>query len=684
MGYQRSLALWVRHWGIFILFLALTLLGCAPQPQQTPPVAVQGVLDLRQADLSVGVVNLSGEWAFYWQQLLSPQTPPPAPTTFAIVPSRWNDLKVMGQPIPGQGYATYRLTILLAQVHQPLALNMPEVETAYQLYVNGQLLSSNGVVGTTPDTMTPYWLPKVVAFTPENNQIELLLQISNFEHRNGGPGQLIQLGSEDTIRHQKETSLAFTLFLIGSITIMGIYHLGLFAVRRKDKTPLYFSLLCLLVAIRSVVSNDYYISDLIPHLPWWAIIKLSYVAIYLAVPTFITFIFSLYPAESSLRFNKFLILLAALFTSFVLLTPPSIYTHSLPFYHLVILVMICYSFGVLLLASLHGQEGALVFLGGFIILFIVIINDILVANQFLSGGYYTPLGMFIFMFAQAFLISMRFSKAFTQVETLSTDLEQRVMERTQYLQTLNDQMRDELALARQMQYSLLPPPHPDWPLIDIICYMTPANEVGGDFYDYYKTDQGRFVVAVGDVSGKGVSAALLMATSIAQFDATSTLNLSPRECMVYLDNAIRPYTQPRRQNCALCYVEIVSPQGSAGTLRVVNAGCIPPYIKRRTGGVEHLDAYGFALGQGLGAEMGYKEVALNLYPGDTVILVSDGVIEANNGVGEMLGFDRFHQMIDQVSAETVEVTLEQIKEAVFHFIGEAEPHDDITIVVMRV
>jgi sigma-B regulation protein RsbU (phosphoserine phosphatase) len=194
----------------------------------------------------------------------------------------------------------------------------------------------------------------------------------------------------------------------------------------------------------------------------------------------------------------------------------------------------------------------------------------------------------------------------------------------------------------------------------------------------------KYTLAVGDVSGKGVSAALLMATSLSQFDASLGLKLSATERLVYLDEALMPYTKSRRQNCALCYVELVGINTVRPVLKAVNAGCIPPYLKHADGSVEWATIGGFALGQGLGVTMGYQEISRVLSKGDMIILTSDGLVEATNTASKMYGFERLEQAIMNGPASSAEAMLRHLKAEITAFVGEAEPHDDITIVVVQV
>jgi len=274
------------------------------------------------------------------------------------------------------------------------------------------------------------------------------------------------------------------------------------------------------------------------------------------------------------------------------------------------------------------------------------------------------------------------------------------------LQIMADRMQDELNTAHQIQRRLLPPTKPNWFDLDAICYTAPAREVGGDLYAYHtvsthnysRSDLNKYIVAVGDVSGKGMPAALFMAVSMASFQAMVGQGLSPGILLARLDKAIARFTKQTQQNCALVYVELTLPAFQPvetpdnghydlyfeGHLRVANAGCIPPYIKRGDGSVEFIDIGGVPLGIGLGAQLGYREISITITKGDLIILTSDGVVEANNYADEMFGFERLEASIQEGPQAGAEAMLNHLKESVYSFTGVTEQHDDLTIVVIEI
>lgn len=261
----------------------------------------------------------------------------------------------------------------------------------------------------------------------------------------------------------------------------------------------------------------------------------------------------------------------------------------------------------------------------------------------------------------------------------------------QQLQTLTNRLQQELILAQKIQQSLLPHDHPLWTGLDLACYNAPAREVGGDFYTYHAFDTigaaPRFAIAVGDVSGKGMPAALLMAASFTVLQSAMPLATDPRDLLTKLDLALEPYTKTTHQNCALCYAEII-PQShaldGATIMRVANAGCVVPLICRAQGGVEWADVSGIPLGVGLGAESGYAEATLKLNPKDMVIFTSDGVVEATNAQGVLFGFERLEQAVATGPKTSAAAMLTHLKLEVAAFTGQIEPRDDITILVLQI
>ncbi|MGD8762652.1 MAG: 7TM diverse intracellular signaling domain-containing protein [Desulfobacteraceae bacterium] len=415
--------------------VALALLICSllilsacrnESTRRIAPEAVKGVLDLTEWDLEKnGLVKLKGEWEFYWQQHLSPDELS-KPTTsqraeFMQIPEYWNNYEIDGVELPGEGYATYRLVVRLGQKTQPLALRVMEISTASTLFVNGKHLISAGVTGTDRNTTTPKWCRQVVDFEPYTDDLEIVLHVSNFHHRRGGMWEVIELGTEKGIRQSQEKRLGFDLFLFGSIFMVGLYHLGLFIVRRKDRSPLYFSIICFLIALRLFTTSERFLIRLLPDLGWEILIKLEYLSFYLAVPAFCLFMQSLFPKYSK-RILYTICLLGVGFSLIVLITQARFFSQFIDLYEIITFLTLVYGLYVILVSLNEKRMEALVFLLGFMMLALMTINDILYVQGIIETGYLAPFGLFAFIFSQAFLLSFRFSTALATVESQDRDL----------------------------------------------------------------------------------------------------------------------------------------------------------------------------------------------------------------------------------------------------------------------
>jgi serine phosphatase RsbU (regulator of sigma subunit) len=278
-----------------------------------------------------------------------------------------------------------------------------------------------------------------------------------------------------------------------------------------------------------------------------------------------------------------------------------------------------------------------------------------------------------------------------QLEHMNESLEIQVAARTAELQEaysnlkiLHNRMEHDLTFAREIQQGLLPAAQARWNMLEVACYSLSAHELGGDFYRYQEIDPSRFAVMVGDVSGKGVSAALLMAVSITLLDTSLHQELPPEQRMVWLDQAVAHYAESHRQNCALSTVEFVVNPDQAVEACIVYAGGIAPFIRRQSGKIEWPEIGGFALGQRFGALHDYQQMTLSLSRGDMVILVSDGVVEAKNVRDEMFGFERVERAIAGSMAKNAAEMTGHLVAEVSQFVDGYEPADDLTIVVARI
>ena len=237
----------------------------------------------------------------------------------------------------------------------------------------------------------------------------------------------------------------------------------------------------------------------------------------------------------------------------------------------------------------------------------------------------------------------------------------------------------ELRVARSIQQASLPREVPQLEGWQISPFYRPAREVGGDFYDFHFLSEGRVGLVVGDATGKGVPAALVMATTcgMLQLAAGALDSSSAGEVLTRVNETL--YARIPANMFVTCFYCILDP--NSASLSYANAGHDLPYVLRGSGGAcEELRARGMPLGIMPG--MGYEEKGTILNGGEATLLYSDGLVEAHNPQGEMFGFPRLRALIAE---HGVERSLgDSLLEELYSFVGEGwEQEDDITLLTLK-
>ncbi len=239
-----------------------------------------------------------------------------------------------------------------------------------------------------------------------------------------------------------------------------------------------------------------------------------------------------------------------------------------------------------------------------------------------------------------------------------------------------ERIEQELRVARSIQQALLPKEVPTLEGWQIAPYYQPAREVGGDFYDFHLLSEGRIGVVVGDATGKGVPAALVMASTRSMLRAVAQASNSPGEVLRSVNDPLVTDIPPNM--FVTCFYAILDPK--SGTLRYANAGHDLPYLRRRGGECEELRARGVPLG--LLPGMDYEEKQIVLQKGDSALLYTDGLVEAHDPQRQMFGFPRLQALVSEHGEERA--LGEFLMEELYSFVGEGwEQEDDITLLTLR-
>ena len=242
-------------------------------------------------------------------------------------------------------------------------------------------------------------------------------------------------------------------------------------------------------------------------------------------------------------------------------------------------------------------------------------------------------------------------------------------------------VRNDLNTAARIQQSILPqtfPPFPDRTEFDIYARMTPAKEVGGDFYDFFFIDHDRLAFVIGDVSGKGVPAAIFMAVSRTLLKAIATQVVNPGESLRRINSMLIPESGGRM--FVTIFYGVLNTR--TGEVQFSFGGHNPPYIKRKEGPVERLNhESGFLLG--MLDDMEYDVHKIVLHPGDTMLLYTDGVPEAMNGREELFEESRLESSLQRLNGAPLKEMLEGINADLMQFADGAPQADDITMLALQ-
>jgi serine phosphatase RsbU (regulator of sigma subunit) len=236
-------------------------------------------------------------------------------------------------------------------------------------------------------------------------------------------------------------------------------------------------------------------------------------------------------------------------------------------------------------------------------------------------------------------------------------------------------MIDGTLVARRIQQASLPKGVPTLEGWHISPFYRPAREVGGDFYDFFELEDGCLGIVVGDATGHGVPAALVMASTRSMLRAVAQASDSPGDALRRVNDPLANDIPPNM--FVTCFYAILDP--NSGSLTYANAGHDVPYL-HRNGDVEELRARGMPLG--LMPGMGYEEKETILEAGESAIFYSDGLIEAHDPNGEMFGFPRLQTLVAEHGEEG---SLEEaLLEELYSFVGEGwEQEDDITLLTLE-
>lgn len=409
-----------KNWKIgYLILWVLIFSGC----KDPSPKIESGFLDLSGWDFKTQSINLDGEWEFYWKRLLTPadfEKEPHPECDYIPVPMAWKGYRLNKKKLGPYGYATYR-TIIKAPSGK-YALLTSKVETAFTIWVNGQKLSSVGVVGKDSDSAKPQYLNAMEFFWVQEDRIEIIIQVSNFRHFQSGIVRTITLGNPKSIHSRALNRSALNFSIAGTFLMAALYNLIIFLRRPQIRATLFFAIFYFCLAAYIVLLLERLHILLFPNFNWEVHFKLLYFTFIYAAIMYLLYLKEFFPNNANRKIVKGLWVSTSVIAVIILLTKAVVSSRITGILYLVLVLSALYCGHVLFNALKNKQKGAIAQSISYLAFFITAVNDTLYSSGVIDTLRLTPFGILLFAIWQISYMADAFAESLTQTERLSDNL----------------------------------------------------------------------------------------------------------------------------------------------------------------------------------------------------------------------------------------------------------------------
>lgn len=405
---------------IVLIGSALSACGIIDETLQ----AKDGVLSIPQEVTQDNqLYKLKGDWRIVYGRWLNPAMPWDeivSQTQRIQVPGVYKPEELQGYPSHDAGYGTLALRMQVPdKLKGRYAVETVYLGSAYEMHANGTFIGAVGRIGKTPETTQGHINPIMGMIEAQDGEITLMLHFSAY--KNIFYIRDFIFGTENSVRTHYQNRLAIDLLIVGAALIMGLYHLSLFWLRRKDGSLLYFALICFTYATRTLCVGNRFIVLLMPNLGSEDFMRITYISIYLMPMLLMLFIRAIYPRYTPRVLVLGMSVFSAATTVITLATGFVTFDRMLVLFEWVFIVLMIALITIIVLARMKKEVGSGVMLLGVVVFCASGLNDLLYEIGILHTASLTPMGFMFFLFAQAIMLSIVYSNAYKQAEHLATE-----------------------------------------------------------------------------------------------------------------------------------------------------------------------------------------------------------------------------------------------------------------------
>lgn len=654
----------------------------------------KGEANLSEVNFLQEYVRLEGEWEFFYNELLTPdQLDSISADSFGQIPEFW---KHYDGELSKFGCATYKLTFTLnkSQLDIPLSIRSANIHNAYKVWFNGKVITEVGIVGTSFENSVPRWLPLNVDLVELQLRNELVIQVSNYRHRNGGIQDAIEIGLSSQFQADYRHQYFSEVFLSGAAFILGCFFIGMFFFWKKDRAALDFGIFSVFFSFRIMMVGTRSIGFTFEDLPWDVLIRFEYISMFAMHYFMFSFVYHAFRMQTSKRYGQILKLVTIVLV-IISIIPGDFFTYTTIPNNYYLLVTFIYCVIIFIKGMKANVPGAIWAVLAMAIFFVTTIPMILeYSNLFITDPVYLNISYIGFMLSMSLVFASRFGFAFSFLENLKNSEElqkQEILRQKDKLERSNALISESMNYAQGIQQSLLPSDNDLRNNFgECFVFFKPTGKVSGDFYWTKRRKDGKeALISVADCTGHGVPGAFISLIAISALD-----NLVERKSHVETNLLLAELNDLIHDRLSKSFEKgrVIKEGLDIGICKVnfeehkvcFSAAHHKMLLIRNSGEYFIYQGENHHLGMPLSFDFEFKNFEVNLEDGDQIYLFTDGVYDQKGGdEGKKLYLKR---LIDEIlknrdlAAHRQKIEFEEF---MTEWMGGKEQMDDLLLFGMR-